>query len=215
MSLELLTECPKLYSLTLSGGVTDAVSLEPITRCPKLHTLSLSGGVTDAMSLELLTSCPELRHLTLSGVVTDAVSLELLTRCPGLKRLTLSGGVTDAVLDSLSGCPGLEDLTLGDRQRPAETAFTAAAVSSGPELDLPDNIIADLSSGKLLLYQLTRAVRTGNISAKEACKKIGPLNHVRCPVQSCFWCGVVRMESEESRKAEDLRMKEPALWMKI
>ena len=50
---------------------------------------------------------------------------------------------------------------------------------SGPELDLPDNIIADLSSGKLLLYQLTRAVRTGNISAKEACKKIGPLNHAR------------------------------------
>ncbi|KAF0294050.1 Potassium voltage-gated channel protein eag [Amphibalanus amphitrite] len=50
---------------------------------------------------------------------------------------------------------------------------------SGPELDLPDNIIADLSSDKLLLYQLTRAVRTGNISAKEACKKIGPLNHAR------------------------------------
>ncbi|KAF0293505.1 putative diacylglycerol O-acyltransferase [Amphibalanus amphitrite] len=53
---------------------------------------------------------------------------------------------------------------------------------SGPELDLPDNIIADLSSDKLLLYQLTRAVRTGNISAKEACKKIGPLNHARSPV---------------------------------
>ena len=50
---------------------------------------------------------------------------------------------------------------------------------SGLELDLPDNIIADLSSDQLLLYQLTRAVQTGKISPKEACKKIGPLNHVR------------------------------------
>ncbi|KAF0297340.1 hypothetical protein FJT64_005260 [Amphibalanus amphitrite] len=48
---------------------------------------------------------------------------------------------------------------------------------SGPELELPDNIIAHLSSDQLLPYQLTRAERTGNISAKEACKKIGPLNH--------------------------------------
>ncbi|KAF0301910.1 hypothetical protein FJT64_025914 [Amphibalanus amphitrite] len=51
--------------------------------------------------------------------------------------------------------------------------------AGGPELELRDNIIADLSSGQLLPYQLTRAVRTGNISAKEACKKIGPLNHAR------------------------------------
>ena len=50
---------------------------------------------------------------------------------------------------------------------------------SGPELDLPDNIIADLSSDQLLLYQLTRAVQTGNLSPKDACKKIGPLNHAR------------------------------------
>ncbi|XP_043238997.1 uncharacterized protein LOC122390298 [Amphibalanus amphitrite] len=73
------------------------------------------------------TECRELWFLTLSGGVPDTVSLEPLTRCPRLERLTLSGGVPDAVLDSLSGCPGLVVLTLGDRQRPAETAFTAAA----------------------------------------------------------------------------------------
>ena len=80
-------------------------------------------------SLEPLTRFPKLERLTLSGGVTDAVSLEPLTRYPGLWVLTLSGGVPDAVLDSLSGCPGLRWLTLGDLQRPAETAFTAAAVS--------------------------------------------------------------------------------------
>ncbi|KAF0287938.1 hypothetical protein FJT64_013661 [Amphibalanus amphitrite] len=52
-----------------------------------------------------------------------------------------------------------------------------------PEMDLPDNIIADLSSDQLLPYQLARAVRTGNISAKEACKKIGPLNHARLDLE--------------------------------
>ncbi|XP_043238993.1 uncharacterized protein LOC122390295 [Amphibalanus amphitrite] len=67
--------------------------------------------------------------ITLSGGVPDTVSLEPLTRCPELQYLTLSGGVPDAVLDSLSGCPGLRFLRLGDRQRPAETAFTAAAVT--------------------------------------------------------------------------------------
>ncbi|KAF0291307.1 hypothetical protein FJT64_010547 [Amphibalanus amphitrite] len=82
-----------------------------------------------AGSLEPLTRCRGLERLTLSGGVHDAVSLEPLTRCPGLRDLTLSGGVPDAVLDSLSGCPGLDRLTLGDRQRPAETAFTAVAVS--------------------------------------------------------------------------------------
>ncbi|KAF0306143.1 hypothetical protein FJT64_022282 [Amphibalanus amphitrite] len=82
-----------------------------------------------AGSLEPLTRCPKLRGLTLSGGVPDTGSLEPLTRCPGLERLTLSGGVPDSVLDSLSGCPGLYYLTLGDRQRPAETAFTAAAVT--------------------------------------------------------------------------------------
>ncbi|XP_043232774.1 uncharacterized protein LOC122387033 [Amphibalanus amphitrite] len=106
-----------------------AGSLEPLTRCPKLGDLTLSGGITDAVSLEPLTRCPELRILTLSGGVPDTVSLEPLTRYPELGWLTLSGGVPDAVLDSLSGCPGLVVLTLGDRQRPAETAFTAAAVT--------------------------------------------------------------------------------------
>ncbi|KAF0311722.1 hypothetical protein FJT64_017565 [Amphibalanus amphitrite] len=60
------------------------------------------------------------------------------------------------------------------RKRPGGSVHRLSPVKfrpvSGPELDLPDNIIADLSSDKLLLYQLTRAVRTGNISAKEACK---------------------------------------------
>ena len=50
---------------------------------------------------------------------------------------------------------------------------------NGPELNLPDNIVVDLSSDQLLLYHLTRAVQTGKISPKEACKKIGPLNHAR------------------------------------
>ena len=50
---------------------------------------------------------------------------------------------------------------------------------SGPELALPDSVIADLSSDQLLLYQLTRALQTGNIAPKEACKKIGHLNHAR------------------------------------
>ncbi|XP_043217684.1 uncharacterized protein LOC122379494 [Amphibalanus amphitrite] len=80
-------------------------------------------------SLEPLTRCPELESLTLSGGVPDAVSLEPLTRCPELRYLTLSGGVPDAVLDILSGCPELRYLILGDLQRPAETAFTAAAVT--------------------------------------------------------------------------------------
>ncbi|XP_043240793.1 LRR receptor-like serine/threonine-protein kinase HSL2 [Amphibalanus amphitrite] len=127
VSLEPLTRCPKLSDLTLSGGVPDTVSLEPLTRCPELYSLTLSGGVPDTVSLEPLTRCPKLSDLTLSGGVPDTVSLEPLTRCPGLYRLTLSGGVPDAVLDSLSGCPGVQILILGDRQRPAETAFTAAA----------------------------------------------------------------------------------------
>ncbi|XP_043231553.1 uncharacterized protein LOC122386440 [Amphibalanus amphitrite] len=97
--------------------------------CPKLTSLTLSGGVPDTVSLEPLTRCPELYNLTLSGGVPDTVSLEPLTRCPKLLSLTLSGGVPDAVLDSLSGCPRPLFLTLGDRQRPAETAFTAAAVT--------------------------------------------------------------------------------------
>ncbi|XP_043225580.1 uncharacterized protein LOC122383334 [Amphibalanus amphitrite] len=80
-----------------------------------------------AGSLETLTRCPELWVITLSGGVPDTVSLEPLTRCPELRDLTLSGGVPDTVLDILSGCPELRWLTLGDLQRPAETAFTAAA----------------------------------------------------------------------------------------
>ncbi|XP_043217273.1 uncharacterized protein LOC122379282 isoform X2 [Amphibalanus amphitrite] len=90
-------------------------------------SVSLQGVAADTIShladlrrtvrvLEIY-DCPDL----------TAGSLEPLTRCPGLWWLTLSGGVHDAVLDSLSGCPGLKVLTLGNRQRPAETAFTAAA----------------------------------------------------------------------------------------
>ncbi|XP_043228651.1 uncharacterized protein LOC122384907 [Amphibalanus amphitrite] len=92
-------------------------------------SVSLQGVAADTIShladlgrtvyiLEIY-DCPDL----------TAGSLEPLTRCPGLHWLTLSGGVPDTVLDSLSGCPGLGVLRLGDRQRPAETAFTAAAVS--------------------------------------------------------------------------------------
>ena len=50
---------------------------------------------------------------------------------------------------------------------------------SSPDLGLPDSVIADLSSGQLLLYQLTRSLHTGNIAQKEVCKKIGPLNQAR------------------------------------
>ena len=60
---------------------------------------------------------------------SGVVDLEPITRLPELHGLTLAGGVTDTALDSLSGCPQLYGLALGDRQRPAETAITAAAVS--------------------------------------------------------------------------------------
>ncbi|KAF0289525.1 hypothetical protein FJT64_012273 [Amphibalanus amphitrite] len=129
VSLEPVTRCRELRRLTLSGGVPDTVSLEPLTRCRWLEHLTLSGGVPNTVSLEPLTRCRELWVLTLSGGVPDSVSLEPLTRCPKLRDLTLSGGGPDTVLDSLSGCPRLEYLTLGDLQRPAETAFTAAAVT--------------------------------------------------------------------------------------
>ncbi|KAF0314570.1 hypothetical protein FJT64_015011 [Amphibalanus amphitrite] len=81
---------------------------------------------------------------------------------------------------------------------------------SGPELELPDNIIADLSSDQLLPYQLTRAVRTGNISTKEACKKIGPLNHARAEGGGdalidclCHW-----MEENDRRPAQNHLLRE-------
>ncbi|KAF0300958.1 hypothetical protein FJT64_026659 [Amphibalanus amphitrite] len=68
-SLEPLTRCPELLSLTLSGGVPDTVSLEPLTRCRELWELTLSGGVPDTVSLEPLTrlvkSCRELYSLYL------------------------------------------------------------------------------------------------------------------------------------------------------
>ncbi|KAF0308835.1 hypothetical protein FJT64_002110 [Amphibalanus amphitrite] len=101
------------------AGLARTVTVLEIYDCPDLTT----------GNLEPLTRCPGLWWLTLSGGVPDTVSLEPLTRCPKLSCLTLSGGVPDAVLDSLSGWHGLQDLTLGDLQRPAETAFTAAAVS--------------------------------------------------------------------------------------
>ncbi|XP_043234861.1 uncharacterized protein LOC122388127 isoform X2 [Amphibalanus amphitrite] len=114
-------------SVSLQGVAADTIShLADLGRtvnrleiydCPDLTT----------GSLEPLTRYPDLGRLTLSGGVPDTVSLEPLTRCTKLLSLTLSGSVPDAVLDSLSGWPGLYRLTLGDLQRPAETAFTAAA----------------------------------------------------------------------------------------
>ncbi|KAF0294914.1 hypothetical protein FJT64_007444 [Amphibalanus amphitrite] len=90
-------------SVSLQGVAADTIShLADLGRTVKL--------------LEIY-DCPDL----------TAGSLEPLTRCPELESLTLPGGVPDAVLDSLSGWPGLKFLKLGDRQRPAETAFTAAA----------------------------------------------------------------------------------------
>ncbi|KAF0299996.1 hypothetical protein FJT64_003371 [Amphibalanus amphitrite] len=116
-------------SVSLQGVAADTISHladlgRRVNRLEIYDCHDLTAG-----SLEPLTRCPGLHWLTLSGGVPDTVSLEPLTRCPELRELTLSGGVPDAVLDSLSGCPGLEYLTLGDRQRPAETAFTAAAVT--------------------------------------------------------------------------------------
>ena len=63
---------------------------------------------------------------------------------------------------------------------------------SGPGLELPDNIIADLSSDQLLPYQLTRAVRTGNVSANSSggtpsikggggLPTFGPILSMQCP----------------------------------
>ncbi|XP_043232772.1 uncharacterized protein LOC122387031 [Amphibalanus amphitrite] len=116
-------------SVSLQGVAADTIShLADLGRTVIRLYLYDSPDLTTG-SLEPLTRCPELYDLTLSGGVPDTVSLEPLTRCPKLLSLTLSGGVPDAVLDSLSGCPGLKFLTLGDRQRPAETALTAAGVS--------------------------------------------------------------------------------------
>ncbi|KAF0306144.1 hypothetical protein FJT64_022282 [Amphibalanus amphitrite] len=134
-SLEPLTRCPELHSLTLSGGVPDTVSLEPLTRCPELFSLTLSGGVPDTVSLEPLTRCPKLQYLTLSGGVPDTVSLEPLTRCPGLELLSVSAAdlpllrgqlpeglrclnvrdcpdLTAGSLEPLTRCPELHSLTL-------------------------------------------------------------------------------------------------------
>ncbi|KAF0287678.1 hypothetical protein FJT64_013913 [Amphibalanus amphitrite] len=98
---------PERYGIGLS------VSLQGVAADTISHLADLGRTVT---LLEIY-DCPDL----------TAGSLEPLARCPVLRELTLSGGVPDAVLDSLSGCPRLEYLTLGDRQRPAETAFTAVA----------------------------------------------------------------------------------------
>ncbi|KAF0298594.1 hypothetical protein FJT64_004047 [Amphibalanus amphitrite] len=43
-SLEPLTRCPELTSLTLSGGIPDTVSLEPLTRCRGLQDLSVTAA---------------------------------------------------------------------------------------------------------------------------------------------------------------------------
>ncbi|XP_043240794.1 uncharacterized protein LOC122391179 [Amphibalanus amphitrite] len=116
-------------SVSLQGVAADTIShLADLGRTVKRLEIYDSPDLTTG-SLEPLTRCPELRRLTLSGGVPDTVSLEPLTRCRELWVLTLSGGVPDAVLDSLSGCPWLWELRLGDLQRPAETAFTAAAVT--------------------------------------------------------------------------------------
>ncbi|KAF0300060.1 hypothetical protein FJT64_027344 [Amphibalanus amphitrite] len=116
-------------SVSLQGQAADTIShLADLGRTVTLLEIYDCSDLT-AGTLEPLTRCPRLKRLTLSGGVPDTGSLEPLTRCPELRWLTLSGGVPDAVLDSLSSCPGLEYLTLGDRQRPAETAFTAAAVT--------------------------------------------------------------------------------------
>lgn len=45
--------------------------------------------------------------------------------------------------------------------------------------ELPEAMVAELSSDQLLLYRLTRAVQSGSITTKDACRKIGPLNHAR------------------------------------
>ena len=59
------------------------------------------------------------------------------------------------------------------------TPVKFSPVSVPAELALPDSVIADLSSDQLLLYQLYRALQTGNIAPKETCEKIGPMNHAR------------------------------------
>ena len=114
MCLFVFPDCP---------GVVD---LEPVSKLPLKHlTLSDCPGVVD---LEPICKLSELQNLTLSDCPA-VVHLESITRLPKLYCLTLAGGVTDTALYIIGGCSELLRLTLGDLQRPAETAITAAAVS--------------------------------------------------------------------------------------
>ena len=66
------------------------------------------------------------------------------------------------------------------------TPVKFSPVSGPAELALPDSVIADLSSDQLLLYQLYTALQTGNIAPKEACNKIGPVNHALLSLQDKY-----------------------------
>lgn len=50
---------------------------------------------------------------------------------------------------------------------------------AGPVPELPAAVATELSDDQQLLYQLARAVQTGTIAPKVACRKIGPVNHAR------------------------------------
>ena len=64
----------------------------------------------------------------------------------------------------------------GDVRRLPVAQFRPVA-GSVPEL--PEAVAADLSDDQQLLYQLARAVQSGTIAPKVACRKIGPVNHAR------------------------------------
>ena len=50
---------------------------------------------------------------------------------------------------------------------------------AGSVTEIPEAAAGELSDDQKLLYQLARAVQTGTIAPKVACRKIGPVNHAR------------------------------------
>ncbi|XP_043234197.1 uncharacterized protein LOC122387796 [Amphibalanus amphitrite] len=96
----------------------------------EVHVLQLYCGPDTSVGVDSLCRLDGLQYLSLSdcfGILP--LGLRCLSRLPNLVHLILFGGVTDAFLHSLRGCCRLQGLRLGDRTRPAETAFTAATVS--------------------------------------------------------------------------------------
>ena len=66
----------------------------------------------------------------------------------------------------------------GSVHRLSPVGFSPVSV---PELALPDRVSStSAATSSCCTYQLARAVQVSTIAPKEACKKIGPLNHAKC-----------------------------------